>query len=311
MSIISVDFGGTRIKAGIVEGGKVLVHDAIACEAGGSLEQSLPRVKKLCDRLLLESGGGDLEAMVCALPCIVPQDRSRVTRTFGKYDDAPDFDLNAWSNQEMGVPCLLENDARAAAIGEWQYGAGKGVDNLAMITLGTGVGTAVICEGRPLFGMNGVASNLCGHNTMHVDGRECICGLRGCAEAHVATWALPGIARESELFPESALSQVEVIDYRTVLTEAAAGDRLAIHLRDQAITYWTTLVMNMIYQYDPGRVVIGGGIMAGKETILPAIQAKLAERLPALHQSVDVRAAELGDAAALAGGWSIWETVSK
>jgi glucokinase len=175
-----------------------------------------------------------------------------------------------------------------------------------MITLGTGIGTAVICEGRPLFGTHGVAGNLCGHNTMHVGGRKCICGLRGCAEAHVATWALPGIARESDLFPDSRLSSADVIDYRTVFALAAESDALSMKLRDGAIEYWTTLVMNMIYQFDPQCVVIGGGIMAGKDVILPAIQSKLAERIPGLHRDTEVRTAELGDVAALAGGWQIW-----
>ncbi len=309
MSIFAVDFGGTRIKVGIVHDGEVLAHDAIAHKHGASLAESMPRVKELCQAMLAAMvGDPQPEAMVCALPCIVSPDRSRVTRTFGKYDDAPDFDLDAWTQAEMGIPCLLENDARAAAIGEWKCGAGRGVENLAMITLGTGIGTAVICEGRPLFGTHGVAGNLCGHNTVSMDGRECICGLRGCVEAHAATWALPGIARESELFADSSLSSAEVIDYRTVFAEAAQNDQLACELRDNAIDCWSTLVMNLIYQYDPECVVLGGGIMAGKDVILPAIRSRLDKRMPELHRDTKILAAELGDAAALAGGWSVWKS---
>lgn len=307
MSIFAVDFGGTRIKAGIVQNGEVLVHDAIAHPPGAALAESMPYVKALCDALLEASGGcAQPAAMVCALPCIVAPDRSRVTRTFGKYDDAPDFDLNAWAVAQMGIPCLLENDARAAALGEWKSGAGQGVENLAMITLGTGIGTAVISEGRPLFGAHGVAGNLCGHNTMHVGGRQCICGLRGCVEAHAASWALPEIAREAELFSASALSRAEVIDYRAVFQLAAGSDPLAMQLRDDAIKYWTALVMNLIYQYDPECVVLGGGIMAAKDVILPAIEMRLGETMPALHKHTVICAAALGDAAALAGGWHVW-----
>ena len=310
MSIIAVDFGGSRIKAGLVEEGEVLAQDAIVYEAGASLQESMPRVNELCASLHERAGEcAPPEAMVCALPCIVAPDRSRVTRTFGKYDDATDFNLNVWTTAEMGIPCLLENDARAAAIGEWKAGVGIGVENLAMVTLGTGIGTAVISEGRPLFGTNGVAGNLCGHNTMHVGGRECICGLRGCVEAHAATWALPGIARESELFVSSKLSQAEVIDYRNVFELAAENDILAIKLRDDAIGYWSALVMNLIYQYDPECVVIGGGVMASKEIILPAIRSILSKRMPELHRGTRICAAELGDAAALAGGWHVWRGV--
>ncbi|HCI92683.1 MAG TPA: ROK family protein [Verrucomicrobiales bacterium] len=306
MSIFAVDFGGTRIKAGVIQDGKVLAQDVIAYKSGTSLAQSIQHVKKLCERLIV-STKTSADAMVCALPCIVSPDRSKVTRTFGKYDDAPNFDLNAWTQAEMGIPCLLENDARAAAIGEWQYGAGKGVENLAMITLGTGIGTAVICDGRPLFGKHGVAGNLCGHNTVHMNGRQCVCGLRGCVEAHAATWALPGIARESDLFSNSRLSSADVIDYRIVFAEAAQHDQLACELRDNAINCWTNLVMNLIYQYDPECVVLGGGIMAGKDIILPAIQLKLDIRIPELHRKTKILAAELGDVAALAGGWKVFK----
>lgn len=307
MSIFAVDFGGTRIKAGIVRDGVALAHDAIPHRAGGTLAESMLRVRELCKKLLETLRGAPPGAMVCALPCIVSPDRSRVTRTFGKYDDAPEFDLDAWARAEMGIPCLLENDARAAAIGEWKYGAGRGVDNLAMITLGTGIGTAVICEGRPLFGTHGVAGNLCGHNTMHIGGRKCVCGLRGCAEAHAATWALPGIARESALFPGSLLSTAAAIDYRTVFGLAAEGDTLSVQLRDNALDCWATLVMNLVYQYDPACVLLGGGIMAGKDVVLPGILERLDAMLPGLHRDTSVRAAELGAAAALAGGWDVWE----
>ena len=307
MSIYAVDFGGTRIKAGIVHGGEVLIHDAIEYRAGETLETSMPRVKELCEMMLAKLGcDGQPQAVVCALPCIVAPGRDRVTRTFGKYGDALEFDLDAWTRAQMGLPCLLENDARAAAIGEWQFGAGRGVANLVMVTLGTGIGTAVICEGRPLFGTHGVAGNLGGHSTAYIGGRECICGLRGCFEAHAATWALPGIARESELFSESHLATVEVIDYRAVVTYAAAGDSLSIQLLDKAIECWATLVINLIYQYDPESVVLGGGIMAGKETILPMLREKLDVMIPDLHRGVAIDAAELDDAAALAGGWYVW-----
>ena len=304
MSVLVADFGGTRIKTGLVEEGRVRsvrVHDTPA----GPLESQLSDLPRIFEELAVEEGTTP-EAMVWALPCIVAPDRRTVTRTFGKFDDAPDLDLVGWVESHFGIPLLLDNDARMAAVGEWRHGAGRGCADMAMVTLGTGIGTAVISEGRPLYGRSGMAGNLGGHNIIHTGGRTCTCGQRGCAEAHVATWALPGIARESSLFPESALARSERIDYRAVFAEAARGDTLAAELKASAIRDWTVVLANLIHQFDPERIVIGGGIMAGKDEILPLLEASLRQALPA-SRGIQLCATTLGDSAALVGGEVLWK----
>ena len=303
MRVLVADFGGTRIKSGLVEDGRLLsvhIHDT---PGGRTLEPQLPELRRLFGKL-----GGDVppEAMIWALPCIVAPDRRTVTRTFGKFEDAPDLDLSGWVEHHFGIPLLLENDARAAAIGEWFQGAGQGCLDMVMVTLGTGIGTAVIIGGRPLYGDTGMAGNLGGHDVIHVGGRECTCGQRGCAEAHVATWALPGIARESPLFPASSLADSERLDYREVFAQAASGDALARELKASAIRDWTAVLANLIPQFDPERVVIGGGIMEGKEEILPLLEESLWQALPH-SRKVRLYATALGEFAALFGGAVLWK----
>ncbi len=306
MSVFVVDFGGSRIKAGIVEHGGRLVsartHDT---PEGWTLESQLPELQKLFVELAADVSP-EPEAMVWALPCIVAPDGRTVTRTFGKFDDAPELDLVGWVDRHFNIPLLVVNDARAAAVGEWSYGAGQGCSDMVMVTLGTGIGTAVISEGRPLYGRGGMAGNLGGHNIIHAGGRPCPCGQRGCAEAHVGTWALSAIARESPLFQKSALSRHERIDYRAVFAEAARGDALAMELRGSAIRDWTVVLANLIHQFDPERIVIGGGIMAGKEAILPLLETSLRQALPSSRE-VRLCATVLDDAAALLGGEALWE----
>ena len=307
MGVLAVDFGGTRIKAGIVEEGEILVSRLLDTPQGVSLEDQLPKLKDHFLSMIVESNC-KMESMVWALPCIVSADQQGVTRTFGKYDDSATYPLVQWARDEFQLPMLLENDARAAAVGEWGYGAGQGVNNMVMVTLGTGIGTAAIVDGRVLRGAHGVAGNLGGHSVVNVNGRSCECGLTGCLEAHVATWALPSIAAESPLFSNSSLSQAPIIDYLAVFQHAKAGDCLAAELRDRALHYWMVMLVNLHHQYDPERIVLGGGIMAGEDDILPPLKAALAETLDPLHRSVQLRSAALADSAALVGCEQIWRT---
>lgn len=299
MSVLVADFGGTRIKMGLIEDGRLQAVRIRETSAKGTLEQQLPDVRQVLEELaaLAESSP---EAMSWALPCLVAPDNETVTRTFGKFDDAGTLDLGGWTERYFGIPLVLDNDARAAAIGEWRYGAGRACDHMVMVTLGTGIGTAVISEGRPMYGRTGLAGNLGGHNIIRAEGAPCVCGLRGCAEAHVGSWAMREFARKSPLFAESALSNVETIDYRVVFELARAGDPLARELSESAIHDWTIVLVNLIHQFDPERIVIGGGIMAGKDEILPSLESSLRRMLP-LSSDVTLHAAALGDSAALLG----------
>lgn len=293
MSTIGVDFGGTRIKAGVVENGRVTELRVVPTPADLRLGGALDSLETMF-RGLAAGAETSVDALVWALPTVVAGDGRTISKVFGKFDDCVDLPLADWARQRLGLPLILDNDARAAAIGEWRHGAGRGTENVVMITLGTGIGTAVIADGRPLYGAGGYAGNLGGHLHVPASERPCVCGGRGCIEAEVATWALPGIATKSPLFSASALAHADKIDYLAVFTLAESGDPLAVELRDRAISCWALMIQEMAMLYDPEVTVIGGGIMAGADSILPRLEATLGGRLR-------VAPAELGDAAALAG----------
>jgi len=308
MGIIAIDFGGTRCKAGLVRGGEIRELRVLDTPRHGSLGQMLPDLH----RMMAEMAAADdcsepVRAVAWALPCIISPDGKNVVRTFGKFEDAPRLDLAAWARDTMGLPLLLENDARAAALGEWTCGAGCGVENMVMVTLGTGIGTGVICEGRPLRGRNGMAGNLGGHTATHVGGAACPCGVEGCLEAQVATWAMTEIARSLPGFSNSPLATEPVLDYESIFRHAAAGDPLAIVLRDRALSGWSALLINLIHSYDPERIVIGGGIMKGGDAILPVLREKVGQQATQPGRPVDIVPATLGDAAALHGAAWLFE----
>lgn len=297
------DFGGTRVKYGLVRAGKIVDQDSFDVVNRLSFQAQLEPLRSGLIALLVKHDLSlkDCSGLGIALPTLISVDCKSVTRTFEKFEDLVGFDVSAWSAKAFGLSCDLENDARAALIGEWRYGAGCGYENLFMLTLGTGCGTAVVLEGKVIRGFSGMAGNMGGHSITHRDGEVCWCGSRGCLEAQVSSWALDAIARKNSNFADSRLSRVEKVDYRAVFELAEAGDFLAVALRDKAIDTWAAVILNGISFFDPQRVIVGGGIMASASVILPALQKIVDAQAIQVAGRVQIVAAELGDGAALLG----------
>ena len=298
---IAIDFGGTRIKAGVVRDGAVAALRVLDAESRGGLAARLPVIVDAVRDACREAG---TTAEACAgigmaLPCIVLG--GKILSAIDKYPDAITMDLPAWSRQTLGLPLALENDANAALAGEWQYGAGRGARSVVLMTLGTGVGTSAVIDGVPLRGQHGQAGCLGGHVTVNIDGGRCVCGNVGCVEMEASTWALGERARADASFGTSALSREEVLDYRAVFRHADAGDALATKLRDRAIRVWSAAAVSLVHAYDPERIVLGGGIMKTPEPIVSTMQAYVNEHAWVGWGKPRVVAGELGDSAALMG----------
>jgi glucokinase len=298
------DIGGTRIKLAVMKHHTVLAQDCLEARSHEGLAPQLPRIVRAFDELCIKSGVGvhERSAVAIAFPSLIDADTGRVRTAYGKYSDAPDLDLVRWAQVTLGLPLVIENDARAALLGEWQAGAGRGSNDLVMVTLGTGLGTAALIRGHLVRGRHGQAGVLGGHLTVRQDGRACTCGNQGCAEAEASTFALPAIAARRSDFAASPLSTARTIDYAAVLRLARERDPCAIALRTQAIEIWTAMIVNLIHAYDPERVIIGGGIVAGGVDFLDELEHHVHRRAHTPWGRVDMLPAQLGDAAALYGG---------
>ncbi|MEY3367273.1 MAG: hypothetical protein RI973_428, partial [Bacteroidota bacterium] len=176
MSVIALDLGGTRIKMGLVENGQLLATANVTVPSSSSFAAVLPIIEEQVARLTAAANAGPVKGIGMAFPTTVDSDRMRLLYKYVKYPDANDLDLAGWAMEKWGVPLFLENDARAALVGEWKYGAGTGTDHLVMITIGTGVGSAVLMDGRLLKGSRYMAGNLGGHQNIRYDGGPCNCG---------------------------------------------------------------------------------------------------------------------------------------
>ncbi|WP_185974422.1 ROK family protein [Litoribacter populi] len=266
---VAVDLGGTNIKIGLIKLGELIASTQIKACSDQSLEWNLDKVVKVVNELLtnnqitLEQLGG----VGISFPGIVDSNHNKILSEYVKYKNAHLFDFDKWAQDVWSLPCVVENDARAALLGEWSNGAGKGYENIVLLTLGTGVGSAVLVEGNLLKGKNFMAGNLGGHISINLNGDKCNCGYIGCLETEASTWSLPLKAKKHPHFHKSSLSQKEV-HFETLFQEAEKGDALAKELVENCLKAWGVGVVNMVHSYDPEIIIIGGGIMNQKDVIL-------------------------------------------
>ena len=307
---LACDLGGTRVKAGVVRDGRVLAQTIIPAHSDRGLADALPRLASAWRLLLddLQLNVTSCSGVSIAFPSLVDVASGRILAEYGKYSDAMDLELRDWAHREFNLPLAIENDARMALIGEWTHGAGKGSDDVVMVTLGTGIGTAAIMQGRVIRGRHGQAAVLGGHSSIHFKGRPCGCGNIGCAEAEASTAFLKVMALSRANYHESALAAEPVLDFAAVFRHAANGDECAVALRDHSLSAWATLAVNLIHAYDPEILVIGGGIMGSADVIIPFIENHITRRANTPWGRVTVRPSHLGDHAALvAAEWLIEE----
>ena len=221
--------------------------------------------------------------------------------TNAKYEDAPGLDLVAWCREALGLPLRIENDARLALLGERHAGAARGCDDVVMMTLGTGIGGVAMIGGRLLRGKHPQAGVLGGHLTAVFDGRPCTCGERGVRGGRgldlVAARRLPGWPG----FAASALARAPRLDFETLFARAEAGDDVAVAVRDRCLRVWAAGAVSMVHAWDPEVLVIGGGVMRNAAAVLPFIEEHVHRHAWTPWGRVEVRAAALGDRAALLG----------
>jgi glucokinase len=301
--VLAGDLGGRRIKLGLLQAARVVQGAVLAAEAHRPLSERLEAIAKSWEVLCTE---GQCEVRHCvgiglAYPSVIDVACAQIVDQFGKFEGSGGFDLRRWAKQRLGLPLAIDNDARMALAGEWRCGAGRDCQNVVMITLGTGLGVATVMEGRLLRGAHGQAGILGGHLTLRHGGRACVCGNIGCAEAEASTSVLEQVAKEQSDFSSSGLAREPFLDYAAVFRLASQGDRCALRVQTLSLEVWSALSVSLIHAYDPERLILGGGIMASREIILPFVRKYVERHAHTPWGKVKVVASELGDQAALIG----------
>lgn len=250
--VAAVDIGGTKT---LVE-----VFDVSSGGEGPVGSRELPTarsgdlVEGLAETIRRVANGREIEAV--GVGCPGPLDPRE-----GVILNPPNLSRGWWELRladglasRLGVPASLENDCNLGALGEWASGTGKGYGSVLYVTVSTGVGAGLVSGGEIFGGNRGFALEL-GHTTVETDGPVCGCGRSGCVEALASGTAIARRARELGWTPDTGET-----GSREVAAAAEKGDRLALRALQEAASYLGKSLVNFIYSFDPGVVVLGGGV---------------------------------------------------
>jgi glucokinase len=276
---LGFDIGGTQLKGGAID----LSGRLLRCENGetgprAGREAILESLLQLARTQLRELNWASCGGLGVALPGFVePAFGARSLP--GKLPGLEGFPLRETLERELRLPVRCVNDAAAATLAEWRFGAAAGFDNAVVLTLGTGVGSGVVMNGRMLENAHLGTGGGIGQFTIQTGGRLCLCGNRGCAETLVSAEAVAlrlrdhlgrGVAsRLSARYFENPAA----ITFRSAIEGADLGDSVCREVLDEFIRDLGATIVTAIHAYNPSLVVIGGGPMAAADRFLPAVQA--------------------------------------
>ena len=222
MLALSLDLGGAHIGCGVVRDNELLGSTTLDSAPAGSLRSHLPRVTATLRALLKESGATveECDGIAVGFPGIVDVRNGRILSTLNKFEDAIHLNLKRWAIEQFGLRLRIENNARMALLAEQYAGAAQGVQDVVMITLGTGIGGAAMMLGKLVRGAHAQAACIGGHLPVNYRGHECACGNIGCAEAEASGWSLPRIVRETPGFDTSSLAGVAQLNLQALFAQA-------------------------------------------------------------------------------------------
>ncbi len=303
MIYLAADVGGTTIKLGVFIEGSLAASKSIPAESDQpmlsrleAISQQWQELLESCSLMISEADGVGL-----SLPFLIDRRECRVHGDFGKFPGADEINFAEWSSQSLGLPIVIENDVRMALLGEWKHGVGKELTDVAMITLGTGIGCAAICDGKLLHGAQNRAGSAFGHMTVDLNATDTRCGNIGCAEDLASTATLTERAKSQPDFPQSRLSEIEHVDFETLFDFADKGDACSKRLIEQSLNVWTAVATNLVLAYDPAMLILGGGVLQRQDAIVPAIATRLRRPVANVCADLAVVAGTLEDKAALYG----------
>ena len=299
----AIDLGGTIIKIGLLKTGQLIDRKEVRAQSVSGLKAQLPELETAINQMLQSNHltNEDVMGIGFSFAGLVDSSTNRILSTNQKYDDGPETDLVGWALSEWNWPLFAQNDARMAMLGEWQYGAGMNCRDLVMVTIGTGIGSAVLIDGQLLLGKHFQAGNLGGHFTVNHKGTTCTCGNIGCVESEASSWRLPRLLKEDPEFLSSSLKIEYLLDFKALFYHAGNNDVFAKKILEHCLSAWSAGIISMIHAFDPEMVILSGGIMKSASMFLPALQEKVTRLAWTPWGKVKLVEARFPDSAALYG----------
>lgn len=298
---LAVDLGGTELRVALVGAdGAFLARDAQPTLARSGPDAVIGQIVRLLHQMEMRAEGCTILGVGVGAPGPLDPERGVVL-------DAPTLD--GWTNvplvallgARLGREVRLENDANAAALGEWMFGAGRGTRHMVFVTVSTGIGGGVIVDGRLLHGRHGMAAEI-GHMAVSERDIPCPCGSTGCWEALASGTALARFANAAAMGgAATSLPPDGSISARDVVRAAQEGDALAGRLLDQEARWLGVGFANLLHLFSPERIIVGGGVSAGLEAMRPVIEQVMHRRAMGAFRDVPLLPAALGADSGLAG----------
>ena len=305
---IGLDLGGTNIKGVLIDPSAHVIASAdTATEREGGGAHVVARMTGLA-RQLLDKADTPLDRVVgvgVGAPGFLHHEKGLMLQPVN-FPGWRDFPIRDLLGEALGKPVVLEKDSNAAAWGEFQAGAGRGSRDMALLTLGTGIGGGIIVNGQLLRGHTDVGAEL-GHVPVVQGGRRCGCGNLGCLEAYACATAT--VARFTEAVrggAESSLAERVLagaqITAKQICEHARAADALSLEILEETGRFLGVGVYTIIVTVNPECVVLGGGMIAAGELIMDAVRAEVARRvIPRVRENTRIVFAELGNLAGAIG----------
>jgi len=304
-NVLAVDIGGTHYRTGLFDeqGRRLLVVEGDTDRAGGRAWM-LNQLAARCRDLMAQT---DAPVKACGVSFGGPVDFRRQSVTSVHSMGWKDFELGKWMEQTLGIPCRLDNDANAGALGEYHFGAGRGAKSMVYITISTGIGSGIVYEGKLIRGKDCMAGEI-GHIPMSDSGARCSCGGRGCLECFGSGGAIETRAREwAERRPERIARMVELsgggdITAKGLMQAAAEGDAVAAHILRETTRWLARGLLMIIRILNPDIIVLGGGVAQSGTLLLDTLHGFLDELAsPTITYSTEIVAASLGNYSPLYG----------
>jgi glucokinase len=305
--VIGVDLGGTFLKAGAVsEQGEVLHQISVPSDAEIDPKAVVQRIASAVQVIKEKFGDDQLLGVGIGAPGIVDLDGGTV-KFPPNFANWTEFRLGEEVANLVGTCVQVENDANAHAVGELKFGAGKGMKNFVMVTLGTGMGGGIIIDEKVFRGESGGAGEI-GHITIDYNGPLCNCGNHGCVEAYVGQKYLSQrVLEKLNSRPESILNKFvngngEKLDPKFISDAANQGDEFALEIWDETGSFVGTAIASVLNVFDLSTVIVGGGVAKAGRPLMDSIDRSVKARvLSSLKPKVRVMQALLRNSAGILG----------
>ncbi len=304
---IGIDVGGTNVKIALVnDKGNIIYSNSIPTRAEMGYEYTINNMKEAIAELIKEtkSDKKSIEGIGFGFPGQIDYKKGvvRLAPNIPGWVEVPIAEI---MEKEFGIPTRVDNDVRCAALGELNYGAGIGCENLICITVGTGIGSGLIINGKLVRGASNAAGEI-GHIKLDMHGGPlCGCGDRGCLEAFASGPSIVAMAEEYIKGGKSTkyreLANPDITPY--IVSEAAKqGDPVAKRIFTIVGEYIGIGLASVVNLLNPEKIIIGGGVAAAGDLLLNPIKENLIKRaMPIAGSAVEIVPAKLGNSAGVIG----------